>query len=109
MSATELDDMTPEQETAVDAFRADLATLEAGITQRQWLLITTRLDRRRDQINEDGNLRLLALAWVRGVRDHGGARWDDLLELTDAEILAAHHWPAHLFPDDGTATDPAPQ
>lgn len=94
------DNFTPEQQEAVDAFQADIAALERTVTQREWLLICTRLDRTRAQIAEDGNLRLLAMAWVRNVRDHGGANWNEVLNLTDEQILNLHNWPADLFPDD---------
>lgn len=94
------EDLTPEQREAAEAFTDDLSKLEKTVTQREWLLITSRLDRPRAQITEDGNLRLLALAWVRRVREHGGAKWDELLGMTDDELLELHHFPAHLFTDD---------
>lgn len=76
-----------------------LDTLEATITQREWLLITTRLDRSREQIAKDGALRLLALGWVREKREHGGASWDRLLEMTDDELLALADFPTEDPPE----------
>ncbi len=98
--STDTDQLTPEQREATEAFTAEIDRLEKSVTQREWLLITSRIDRPRAQITEDGNLRLLAMAWVRKVRDHGGANWNELLDLTDEELLAVHEWPAHLFPDE---------
>lgn len=69
------------------AVAADLDQLEASITQREWLLICRRLEVTRQQIAADLSLRLLALAWVRQQRTHGGAEWDKLLGLTDEQII----------------------
>lgn len=82
-----------EYDEKVDAATADLEALEETVTQREWLLITLRLDRTRQQIAEDGSLRLLALAWVKDKRDHGGASWDTLLEMTDRDLVEAHGFP----------------
>src|SRR4051812_22374731 len=46
----------------VDEATEALEALEETVTQREWLLITLRLDRTREQIAQDGSLRLLALA-----------------------------------------------
>lgn len=94
------DKLTPAQQEAAQAFADDLDRLSKTVTQREWLLITSRLDRPRDKIVEDGSLRLLALGWVRKVRDHGGANWNELLELTDDKLLELHGWPADLFDDE---------
>lgn len=77
----------------VDQATEDLEALEETVTQREWLLITIRLDRTREQIAQDGSLRLLALAWVREKRDHGGADWDTLLNMTDRDLVKAHGFP----------------
>lgn len=76
-----------------------LDSLESTVTQREWLLITTRLDRTRAQIAVDGGLRLLALAWVREKRDHGGASWDRLLEMTDDDLVKMMDFPTEPPPD----------
>ena len=109
MSSIDTASMTAAQEAAVEDFQAELKRLRASVTQREWLIITTRLDRSRDQIEADGALNMLALAWVKGVREHGGAKWDDLLDLTDDQLLAAHGWPAHLFDDAPAADTHTPQ
>src|SRR5689334_6293250 len=62
-----------EYQEKVEAATDALEDLENSVTQREWLLITLRLDRTREQIAKDGSLRLLALGWVREKRDHGGA------------------------------------
>lgn len=80
------------QERVDEATEATEA-LEATVTQREWLLITIRLDRTREQIAADGGLRLLALAWVREKRDHGGADWDTLLDMTDDQLVERHGFP----------------
>jgi hypothetical protein len=77
----------------VDEATEALEALEESVVQREWLLITLRLDRTREQIAADGSLRLLALAWVREKRDHGGADWDRLLEMTDKELVDLHGFP----------------
>lgn len=85
----------------------ELNKLAASVTQRDWLLITQTLDRTRQQIGSDTGLTLLAMAWVKEKRAHGGASWDRLLDLTDAQLEALHGFPA----GDGTdlATEPAAQ
>lgn len=71
-----------------------LDDLQETVTQREWLLVTARLDRPRQAIVEDGGLRLLALAWVKEKREHGGASWDRLLDMTDTELVELHGFPA---------------
>lgn len=82
-----------EYDAKVKDATADLEALEETVTQREWLLITIRLDRTREQIANDGSLRLLALAWVKGKREHGGANWDALLEMTDRDLVERHGFP----------------
>jgi hypothetical protein len=88
-----------------DEARAGLDELAAVTTQREWLQITTRLDRNRQQIGTDSGLTLLALAWVKEKRAHGGASWDRLLDMTDEQLSAIHDFPAGNRPDDGTTPD----
>lgn len=76
-----------------DAANERLNALAASVNQREWLLVTTALDRTRAQIGEDQGLTLLALAWVKEKREHGGASWDRLLDLTDAQLEALHGYP----------------
>lgn len=71
-----------------------LDELQETVTQREWLLITAKLDRPRQAIVEDGGLRLLALAWVKEKREHGGASWDRLLDMTDTDLVEVHGFPA---------------
>ncbi len=96
---------TEEQaQEAADRISNDLSELEATVTQREWLLVCNKLDRNREQIHKDGSLRLLALAFVRQKREHGGANWDRLLDCTDAELLELHGYaienPAAAEQDD---------
>lgn len=82
-----------EFEERVEEAQAALEDLERSVTQREWLLITIRLDRTREQIAQDGGLRLLALTWVKEKREHGGADWDRLLDMTDDDLAEAHGLP----------------
>lgn len=68
--------------------------LAATVTQREWLLITAALDRTRQQIGADTGLTLCALAWVKEKRDHGGAKWDRFLDMTDEQLAVFHGYPA---------------
>lgn len=87
---------TPEPATNADAASP---TAEAGdedvaqsfmqqTTQREWLLIQKALDAKKDEIAEDMTRLLLAMAWVKGKREHGGASWDTYLDMTDDQITA---------------------
>lgn len=73
--------------------RDQLAQLAAETTQREWLIITQKLDRTRGQIGADQGLTMLALAWVKEKHAHGGASWDRLLDMTDDELEALHGFP----------------
>lgn len=77
----------------VEEATAALADLERTVTQREWLLIRQRLNASREEIAKEGGLRLLALAWIREKREHGGASWDRLLEMTDEDLVALHGFP----------------
>lgn len=81
--------------------------LAETVTQREWLLITTRLERSRQQIGADSGLTLLALGWVKEKRAHGGASWDRLLDMTDEQLAQLHGYPAGNRPEEGPAA-PAP-
>ena len=89
-------------EAAVEAHNArasaDLKRLTRSVTQGEWLALTRLLDRSRAEIAEDGNLTLLALAYVAEKREHGRASLELLLELTDEQLLAAHGFASP--PDD---------
>lgn len=78
----------------VEAGRQALDQLARETTQRDWLLITRKLDRTRAEIGADSGLTMLALAWVKEKHEHGGASWDRLLDMTDAELEAIHGFPA---------------
>ena len=79
--------------------------LAQTVTQREWLLVTGALDRTRQEIGADSGLTLCALAWVKEKRDHGGAKWDRFLDMTDEELAVFHGYPAGERPKDG---QPAP-
>jgi hypothetical protein len=64
---------------------AQLDALAETVTQRDWLIITRTLDRTRQQVKEK--------------RDHGGASWDRLLDLTDRQLERLHGFP------DGDGSD----
>lgn len=83
--------------------------LAETVTQREWLLITHALDRPRKQIGEDSGLTLCALAWVREKREHGGAKWDRFLDMTDEQLAVFHGYPAGQRPDAGDQADRADQ
>lgn len=83
----------------VDEANERLDQLATTVTQREWLLITTKLDRTRQQIGVDSGLTLLAMAWVKEKREHGGASWDRLLDMTDDELSLIHGFPAGNRPD----------
>lgn len=85
-----------EAEERDERIRQYLAELEATVTQREWLLICRRLEVTRQKIDEDYGVRVLALAWIRQKRDHGGAEWDKLLDMTDEQLADV------LIPDDDT-------
>lgn len=72
--------------------------LSASVTQREWLNITGKLDRTRDQIASDSNLSLLALAWVKELHEHGGASWDRFLDMTDEQLAEYHGLPVDERP-----------
>lgn len=77
-----------------------LSELAESCTQRDWLNITHKLDRSRPQIGADSGLTMLALAWVKEKREHGGASWDRLLDLTDQQLNELHGFPAGERPGD---------
>lgn len=85
-----------------------LNKLAEDTTQREWLLITTALDRTRQQIGEDNGLTLLAMAWVKEKREHGGASWDRLLDLTDNQLAQLHGYPEGDGSSLPTKPEPAP-
>lgn len=70
-------------------FQKTMVEISDSITQREWLLITRALDRTRDEINEDGGLQMLAVAWAKEKHERGGASWDKYLDMTDDELLKA--------------------
>lgn len=78
-----------------------VSKLADTVTQREWLQITTALERTRNQIGADSGLTLCVLAWVKEKRDHGGASWDRLLDMTDAQLGEFHGYPAQPRPEDG--------
>lgn len=80
-----------------------LADLQRTLTQREWLLMTTALDRTREQIVTDGGLRLLALGWAKEKRAHGGASWERFLDMTDEELCELHGFPTDEEPDSDAA------
>lgn len=86
-------DLAPATRAKIEEAGKALEQLQADVTQREWLQITRALDRTRQEVITDGALRLLALAWVKEKRDHGGADWNRLLDLTDEALLELHGFP----------------
>ena len=80
----------------VEAAQRRANELQASITQREWLLIRRALDCPREEVLQDGGLRMVALAWVKASRAHGGATWDQFLNMTDDEALEANGFPTVL-------------
>lgn len=89
--------------------REALEGIVATATQKDWLLITAAFDRTRHQISEDTGLVMAAGAWLREKRDHGGAKFDRFLSMTDEELAVFLGWPAGRRPDDEPADDQAGQ
>lgn len=91
----------------VEAAQRAADELQASITQREWLLIRRALESSRLDVLQDGGLRMVALAWVKHVRAHGGASWDTFLNMTDDEILDLNGFPTVLPVDmvDGVDLD----
>lgn len=85
-----------------------LNKLAAETTQREWLTITTALDRTRQQIGADNGLTLLAMAWVSEKRAHGGASWDRLLDMSDDQLAQLHGYPEGDGDDLSTSVEPTP-
>lgn len=81
--------------------RAELTKLLRSTTQGEWLTVCRYLDLSRDQIADDDNLTLLAMAYVADKRKHGASSFDVLLELTDRGLLEFHGFaPAPLKDED---------
>lgn len=82
---------TPDTDTLEQALalKDELTDLFASMTQREWLLITTKLDRSRAEIKSDEGLTLLATAWVKSRRDTTtpDAGIDQLLDLSDDGLM----------------------
>lgn len=83
----------------VEAAQRAADELQASITQREWLLIRRALDSSRLDVLQDGGLRMVAFAWVRAQRAHGGADWNTFLNMTDDEILEHNGFPT-VMPAD---------
>jgi hypothetical protein len=79
--------------------------LAGSVTQREWLLITKALDRSRQEIGSDTGLTLCSMAWVKEKRDHGGAKWDRFLDMTDEQLAVFHGYPAGERPGDDVPAD----
>lgn len=91
---TDTDTIKANLEAVVDAHNErasdNLKALTKSVTQGEWLALTRLLDRSRAEIGADGNLTLLALAYVAEKRRTGRASLELLLELTDEELLVRH-------------------
>lgn len=96
--------MTPAElwDQEVQAGRDRLDQLAGEVTQREWLNITKVLDRTRQEIGGDPGLTMLALGWVKEKRDHGGASWERLLDMTDTQLEDLHGFPTGGRPDEGS-------
>lgn len=83
---------TPEALQAEDAKarrQAIVQPLIESVTQREKFLLADRLSRPYSEIMEDPDRVMIALLWIKRKRDGAGVapNFDDLLDLTDAEIL----------------------
>jgi hypothetical protein len=69
--------------------QAIVQPLIESVTQREKFLLADRLGRPYSEIMEDPDRVMIALLWIKTKRDAGGVapKFDDLLDLTDAEIL----------------------
>lgn len=105
--ALEGENLTPATRRQIEEAAHGLERLQGEMTQRDWLQVTRALDRTRQQITEDGGLRLLALLWVKEKNTHGGADWNRLLDLTDEALLEAHGFPTD--DDEEPADQEAPR
>jgi hypothetical protein len=95
-------ELTPAElwDQGVEEGRERLDEVARSATQRDWLIITKKLDRSRQEIGADSGLTMLALAWVKLKAEHGGASWDKLLDMTDAELEAIHGFPPGSRPEE---------
>ena len=89
---TETPETTPEAATAEDAQarrQAIVQPLIESVTQREKFLLADRLAKPYSEIMEDPDRVMIALLWIKRKRDAGGVapKFDDLLDLRDAEIL----------------------
>jgi hypothetical protein len=91
-----------------EAANENLTKLVSEVTQREWLIITTALDRTRQQIGADTGLTLLAGAWISEKRKHGGASWDRLLDMTDDQLATLLGFPEGDGSDLATTVQPEP-
>ena len=91
--------MSETTETTTDQAKADaqarrqaiVQPLIESVTQREKFLLADRLSRPYSQLMEDPDRVMIALLWIKRKRDNGGVapNFDDLLDLTDAEVLEA--------------------
>lgn len=109
MSKTPDARLSPREQWQQQSREADeaLTRLISTVTQREWLTITTALDRTRQQIGADTGLTLLAGAWVHEKREHGGASWDRLLDMTDDQLATLLGFPEGDGDDLPTTVEPA--
>lgn len=79
-----------EQTTDQDVKHPELEPLIRSVTQREKFLLAARLERPYSELMEDPDRVMIALAWVKLKRENAGVapNWDDLMDMTDEQILA---------------------
>lgn len=82
---------------------ATLRPLIQSITQREKFLLADRLGRPFHELMEDRDRVMIALLWIKRKRDNAGIgpSFDDILDMTDAEIIDA----LGLASDDDAASE----
>lgn len=64
-----------------------LRDIMAKTTQREKMLVSTRLEMPFSDVMQNEDLVLTALAWLKRKHEKGGSDWDAILDMTDQEIL----------------------
>jgi hypothetical protein len=68
--------------------KANAQAVVDTFTQRDWIQVTGALNMTRHQVVSDLGFAMVAAAWVQHKRQHGGASWDEFLDMTDAQLIA---------------------
>jgi hypothetical protein len=83
MTETTQQDTTLSEDNPIDT-----GELLRTAQQRDWLNICRALEAPKEDVLEQTELLFPALCWLNRKRKHGGADWDSILDLTDAELYA---------------------